>query len=203
MGINLQKGQTISLEKESPGLTKVIMGLGWDINKKKNSGGFFSKLFSPADAPFDLDAACLMLNQRGKLEFMVYYSNLKSPDGSISHSGDNLTGQGDGDDEQIVVDLKNVPLNIKKLVFAVTIFQAKERKQDFGQVENAFVRMVNIYNNEIVRYRLNSSFPGLTSMILAEVYRENSVPPGNEWKIKAIGEGSKEGSLHELAERYK
>jgi tellurium resistance protein TerD len=199
MGINLQKGQTISLEKEAPGLSKVIMGLGWDIKKAPGSGGFFSKLFSTPDAAFDLDAACLMLNPGGKNEFMVYYSNLKSPDGSINHSGDNLTGAGEGDDEQIIVDLKSVPANIQKLIFAVTIFQAKERKQDFGQVENAFVRMVNASNNnEIARYNLSSSYPGMTSMILAEVTRE-----GNGWKMAALGESSKAGSLHEVAEQYK
>ena len=199
MGINLQKGQTISLAKEAPGLSKVIMGLGWDIKKKSTPGGFFSKLFSAADADVDLDAACLMLNQSGKLEFMVYYSNLKSPDGSIVHSGDNLTGEGEGDDEQIIVDLKSVPRNINKLVFAVTIFQAKDRKQDFGQVENAFVRMVNASNNnEIARYSLSSGYPGMTSMILAEVYREN-----DEWRMSAVGEGSQVDSLHKLSERYK
>ncbi len=200
MGINLQKGQKISLEKESPGLSKVIMGLGWDINKNKNSGGgFFNKLFSQQNSAFDLDAACIMLNDTGKLENMVYYSNLKSPDGSITHTGDNLTGEGEGDDEQIIVDLKNVPSNIQKLVFAVSIFQSKERKQDFGQVENAFVRMIDqAKNSEIAKYNLSSSYPGMTSMILAEVSREN-----NGWTMAAVGEASKAGSLHEVSQHYK
>jgi len=199
MGINLQKGQSISLEKEAPGLSKVTMGLGWDTNKNKPSGGFLSKMFAAAPSAFDLDAACLMLNQNGKLEFMVYFGQLNSPDGSIKHSGDNLTGEGQGDDEKINVDLSSVPQNISKLIFAVTIFQAKDRKQDFGQVANAYVRMVNSGNNaEISRYNLSTGYPGMTSMLLAELHLEN-----NQWKMTALGEGSKAASLVELSQSYK
>jgi tellurium resistance protein TerD len=201
MGINLQKGQKISLEKDAPGLSKVIMGLGWDINKTKkpSGGGFFSKLFSAAEEAFDLDAACIMLTKNGKFENMVYFSNLRSPDGSITHTGDNLTGEGEGDDEQIIVDLKNVPANIHTLVFAVTIYKAKERKQDFGQVQNAFVRMVNEANNqEIAKFSLSSSYPGMTSMIMAELTRED-----DGWKMSAVGSGSNAGSLHEVTNSYK
>jgi len=199
MPINLQKGQKISLEKEAPGLNSAMLGLGWDINKKKNSGGFFSKLFSGSqESAFDLDSGCLMINSSGKLDTIVYYSNLRSPDGSVIHSGDNLTGEGDGDDEKILVDLKKVPEKISKLIFIVNIFQAKQRKQDFSMVENAFIRLVDSRgNNEVARFNLSKNEAGITAMTFAELNRE-----GNEWKMTAIGKGSVAGSLQEMASAY-
>lgn len=200
MSINLQKGQRISLAKEAPGLSKVIMGLGWDINQNKSKGGgFFSKLFSGPPAAFDLDAACIMLNDSGKFENMVYYSNLRSSDSSIIHTGDNLTGEGEGDDEQIIVDLNKVSANISKLVFVVNIFQAIQRKQDFSMVENAFVRLVDAASNkEIAKYNLSDSYPDMTAMTLAEVFRSD-----NGWDMQASGKPSKVSSLHEMSEQYK
>lgn len=203
MAINLQKGQRISLSKEEPNLSRIIMGLGWDVRKISNQskGGLFSSLFggSSQHLDFDLDASCLMINENEKLHDIVYFGNLTSKCGSVIHSGDNLTGEGEGDDEQIRVDLSRVPSNVKKLVFVVNIYRAHERKQDFGMVENAFVRLVNADNNkEIARYNLTDSYPGKTTMTLAEVYRHN-----NEWKMAAIGEGSTEDSLTELASKYR
>jgi stress response protein SCP2 len=204
MGINLQKGQKISLAKEAPNLSKVIMGLGWDVRKKSSqkSGGFLGSLFgggASQEEQFDLDAACLMLNSNDKLFDFVYFGNLTSKCGSVIHSGDNLTGEGDGDDEQIRVDLNRVPPDVKKLIFLVNIYKANDRKQDFGMVENAFVRMVNADNNqEIAKYNLSDNYPGKTTMYLAEVYRHN-----NEWKMGAIGEGTTDSSLSEIANKYK
>lgn len=203
MAINLQKGQRISLSKEDPGLSRVIMGLGWDVRKsaQQKKGGFLSGLFggSSQEEHFDLDSACLMLDNNEKLYDFVYFGNLTSKCGSVIHSGDNLTGEGEGDDEQIRVDLSKVPANVKKLVFLVNIFKANERKQDFGMVENAFVRLVNADNNkEIAKYNLSENYPGKVTMYLAEVYRHN-----NEWKMGALGEGSNEASLSEVVSKYR
>jgi len=204
MAINLQKGQKISLSKEAPGLSKVIMGLGWDVRKisQQKSGGFLGGLFGGGisrEENFDLDAACLMLDNNEKLYDFVYFANLTSRCGTVIHSGDNLTGKGEGDDEQIRVDLNKVPSNVKKLVFLVNIFKANERKQDFGMVENAFVRMVNADNNkEVAKYNLSENYPGKTTMYLAEVYKHN-----DEWKMGALGEGSTESSLSEVASKYR
>jgi stress response protein SCP2 len=197
MTISLQKGQKIDLSKEAPGLSKVIMGLGWDV--RKQSGGLFG-LFG-GGKNFDLDASVFMLNEGGKLtsnKDVIYYGNLKSQNGSVQHTGDNLTGEGEGDDEQIIVDLNAVPTDKHRLVFVVNIYQAVERKQDFGQVENAFVRMMDAKNNkEIARYDLTDNYSGMHALIMAEIYRHQGV-----WKMAAIGEGSKAGSLADLIRQY-
>jgi len=185
MAINLQKGQRISLEKEAPGLKKIIVGLGWDVN---TTGG----------SSFDLDASCFMLKD-DKLEKAIYYAELKSPCGSVIHTGDNLTGAGEGDDEQIRIDLSKVPDKINKLVFVVNIYQAKGRNQHFGMVNNAFVRVVDESSNkEIAKYSLTESYPNMTAMVLAELYRHN-----NDWKMAAIGNGSTANSVVELIQQYK
>jgi tellurium resistance protein TerD len=185
MGINLQKGQKISLEKEAPGLSKIIVGLGWDVSK---GGG-----------NIDLDSSCLMLNENLKLEKLIYFGDKTSADGSVVHSGDNLTGAGDGDDEQIQVDLSKVPQNIKKLVFTINVYEGKSRKQHFGMINNAFVRVVNAANNqEIAKYNLSESYPDMTSMLLAEVYRHN-----DEWKMSALGDGLAIDKIADLAARYR
>ncbi|OUD16162.1 TerD family protein [Thioflexithrix psekupsensis] len=198
MAISLQKGQKIDLSKEAPGLSRVIMGLGWDVRKK--SGGLFG-LFGGGGQNFDLDASVLMLNEAGKITSnsdVIYYGNLKSKEGSVQHTGDNLTGEGAGDDEQIIVDLNAIPANKHRLVFVVNIYQAVERKQDFGQVENAFVRMMDAKSNkEIARYDLTDNYSGMYALIMAEIYRHNGV-----WKMAAIGEGSKAGSLTDLIRQY-
>mgnify|MGYP002777018192 CR=1 FL=1 len=199
MGINLQKGQRISLSKEAPGLTKLMCGLGWDVAKRAG-GGLFGAFSNTQDC--DLDASVLCLNQDGKLREItnvIYYGNLAHKSGAITHLGDNLTGAGSGDDEQIIVDLSRLPREINKLIFTVNIFQCVARKQDFSQVQNAFVRLVNTSNNqELAKYNLSGSeYQGMTGMVMAEIYNHN-----NEWKMAAIGNGVKANGLEELVRAY-
>jgi len=185
MSVNLQKGQKISLEKEAGGtLNKVIMGLGWDAAKKK---GFFG--FGTRTEEIDLDASCIMFDEQGKVIDYAWFRQLKTKDGSITHTGDNRTGAGDGDDEQIIVDLQKVPAQAKSLIFTVNSFTG----QDFSQVENAYCRIVNASNNqEIARYNL--SVQGAhTAQIMAKLYRHNG-----EWKMYAIGENGKGKTFEEL-----
>lgn len=184
MAISLSKGGNVSLSKEAPGLTAVLVGLGWDAR-------------STDGKDFDLDASVFMVGEGDKVatdDDFVFYRNLKSPDGSIEHLGDNLTGEGDGDDEEIKVDLSAVPENVKKLVFAVTIHEADQRGQNFGQVSNAFMRVVNQSDgSEIARFDLSEDASLNTALVFGELYRH-----GGEWKFKAIGEGY-EGGLAPLA----
>lgn len=176
MAISLQKGQKIDLTKGNPGLVKVIVGLGWDTNKY--SGG----------NDFDLDASAFLLNETGKaggIQDFIFYNNLIGGDGSVTHTGDNLTGDGDGDDEQLIVDLSKVPAKVAKIAFTVTIHDAQQRAQNFGQVSNAYVRLVNEQNNqEVVRYDLGEDFSVETALVVCELYRNNG-----EWKFNAIGSG--------------
>ncbi|MGK7899473.1 MAG: TerD family protein [Xenococcus sp. (in: cyanobacteria)] len=200
MSICLQKGQRISLSKEAPNLTRLICGLGWDV-AKKSGGGFFSSFGSGQD--FDLDASVLCLDANKKLanikKDIVYFGNLKHQSGAITHTGDNLTGEGEGDDEVIIVDLPKIPSRIQKLVFVVNIYQCLQRKQDFGQVENAFVRLVNASNNrELARYNLSGKdYTEMTGMTLAEVYRHK-----DEWKMAAVGNGMRVSGLEEIVHKY-
>ena len=199
MTITLQKGQRISLSKEAPGLTQITCGLGWDV-AKKSGGGFFSAFSGGHD--FDLDASVLCLDNNKRItdiKDIVYFGNLQHQSGAIIHQGDNLTGEGDGDDEVIVVDLPKIPQRIYRLVFVVNIYECTRRKQDFGQVENAFVRLVNRANNkELARYDLSgSNYMGMTGMTLAEIYRHN-----NEWKMAAVGNGFKVEGLKDIAASY-
>lgn len=179
MAINLTKGQKISLEKEAGGtLAKIIMGLGWDMAQKKGGGGLFG-IFGGGSNSIDLDASCLMFDEAKNLLDAVYFGQLDSKDRSIHHTGDNLTGEGEGDDEQIIVDLTRVPNNIKTLVFTVSSF----RGQTFDQVENAFCRIVNQNNDkEIAKYTLSTQGPH-TAQVMAKLYRHNG-----EWKMAALGE---------------
>ncbi|ELS04089.1 putative stress response protein, TerZ- and CABP1 [Xenococcus sp. PCC 7305] len=199
MSISLQKGQRISLSKEAPGLTNLTCGLGWDVAKK--SGGGLLGAFSGAK-DFDLDATVLCLDAKDKLASkhdIVYFGNLKHKSGAITHLGDNLTGEGEGDDEVILVDLPKIPAQISKLVFVVTIYQAVKRKQDFGQVENAFVRLVNQANNqELARYDLSGNdYTQMTAMTLAEVYRHQ-----DDWKMAAVGNGFQVEGLQDIVRKY-
>ena len=175
MSVNLVKGQKISLEKEAGStLTKIIMGLGWDAVKSK---GFLG--FGGSKPEIDLDASCILFDEQGRQTDVVWFRQLKSKDGSIIHSGDNRTGAGEGDDEQIVVDLSKVPANVKSLVFTVNSFTG----QNFSQVENATCRILNAVNQqEIARFNL-STLGKHTAQIMAKVYRHN-----DEWKMHAIGE---------------
>lgn len=175
MSVSLQKGQKISLEKEAgTALTSVVMGLGWDAAKKKGFLGFGS-----SSQEIDLDASCLMFDEQRNLLDTVWFRQLKSRDGSIQHTGDNRTGDGEGDDEQIIVDLSRVPANVKSLVFTVNSFTG----QDFSQVENAFCRLSDRNTgNEIAKYNLSVQ-GNHSAQIMAKVYRHNG-----EWKMHAIGE---------------
>lgn len=199
MGINLQKGQRISLSKEAPGLTKLMCGLGWDV-AKKSGGGLFGTFSNTSD--FDLDATILCLDENSKLKNIsnvIYYGNLAHQSGGVTHLGDNLTGAGEGDDEQILVDLSRLPREINKLVFTVNIYECIKRKQDFSLVQNAFVRLVNTANNkELAKYNLSGAeYKGMTGMIMAEIYHHN-----NEWKMAAVGNGIKTDGLEQLVRAY-
>ena len=200
MGINLKKGQRISLEKEAPGLQRLMCGLGWDVSKSSR-GGLLGGLFSQTQ-DFDLDASVLCLDANDQIKSkanLVYFGNLRHNSGAIAHLGDNLTGQGEGDDEQIIVDLTKMPLGIAKLIFVVNIYNSLERKQDFGQVNNAFVRLVDMSNNkEIARYNLSGQeYQGNTGMIMAEIYRQNK-----QWQMSALGKGIRVRNLEELMRSY-
>ncbi len=188
MPVNLKKGQKVSLTKDNPGLKKVVVGLGWDVNAFDTGGDF------------DLDAAAFLLGDNGKAagsEDFVFYGNLKHPSGSVQHMGDNLTGAGEGDDEQIKVDLSLVPANVTKIAFTATIYEAEERRQNFGQVSNAFIRIYNEENGEeMLRYDLGEDFSIETAVVFGELYKN-----GNEWKFNAIGSGY-QGGLAALCGNY-
>lgn len=188
MPISLKKGQKVSLTKENPGLTKVVVGLGWDVNQYDTGGAF------------DLDAAAFLLADSGKVsrsEDFVFYGNLKHPSGCAEHMGDNLTGAGDGDDEQIRINLSAVPENISKIAFTVTIYEAETRRQNFGQISNAFIRIYNeLTGEEILRYDLGEDFSIETAIVFGELYKNNG-----EWKFNAIGCGY-QGGLAALCASY-
>ena len=180
MPVNLSKGQKVSLTKDNPGLKKIMVGLGWDVNAFDTG------------SEFDLDAAAFLLGDNGKVtksEDFVFYGNLKDPSGSVQSMGDNRTGAGEGDDEQIKVDLSMVPANISKIAFTVTIYDAENRRQNFGQVSNAFIRICNEENGqELIRYDLSEDFSIETAVVLGELYKNNG-----EWKFNAIGSGYQGG----------
>ena len=180
MPISLQKGQKVSLTKDNPGLKNVVVGLGWDVNAFDTGGDF------------GLDAAAFLLTDAGKVsksDDFVFYGNLCHPSQSVQHMGDNLTGAGDGDDEQIRVDLSKVPANITKIAFTVTIYEPEQRRQNFGQINNAFIRIYNESNGEeMLRYDLGEDFSIETAAVFGELYKS-----GSEWKFNAIGSGFQGG----------
>lgn len=194
MSVSLQKGQKVSLTKDNAGLSKVIIGLGWDEVKQKT--GFFA----PKPAPIDCDASAILL-QNGHFvnkADLVYFGNLRHASGTVMHMGDNLTGAGDGDDEQIIVDLSMIPQQYDKIILVVNIYQAYQRNQHFGLIQNAFIRVMDGRNNvEMCRYNLTENYSGMTSMIFGEVYRHNG-----EWKFNAIGQGTTDPGLAELVNRF-
>jgi tellurium resistance protein TerD len=200
MAINLKKGQRISLTKDDPSLSKIMVGLGWDP-VKKSGGGLLAGLFGGGAPDIDCDASVFMLDENGKIkskENIIYFGNLKSRCGSVKHSGDNLTGGGAGDDEQIFIELPLVPRDVHKLVFVVNIYNCVKRKQHFGMVENAFIRLVNLSGNkEILRYSLTNEYSGKTALNVAEIYRQD-----NEWKFAAIGQGTNDASLGDMSRAY-
>lgn len=194
MSVKLQKGQKVSLSKDHAGLSKIVVGLGWD--EIQQARGFFA----PKPQDIDCDAFALMLIN-GKLsskDDIVYFGNLTHRSRSVKHMGDNLTGAGDGDDEQIVIDLNSVPSQYDKIVLAVNIYRAFERRQHFGMIQNAFIRLVDARNNnEMCIYNLTENYSGQTAMLFGEVYRYNG-----EWKFSAIGQGTTDGSIGDFAKRY-
>ncbi|WP_037605078.1 TerD family protein [Streptacidiphilus rugosus] len=187
MGVSLSKGGNVSLTKEAPGLTAVLVGLGWDTR-------------TTTGADFDLDASAILLAASGKVtsdKDFVFYNNLKSDDGSVEHTGDNLTGEGEGDDEVVKVNLAAVPASVEKIVFPVSIYDAENRQQNFGQVRNAYIRVVNQAGGaEIARYDLSEDASTETAMVFGELYRN-----GAEWKFRAIGQGYASG-LRGIAQDY-
>lgn len=205
MAINLQKGQRVDLTKGNPGLSKIMVGLGWDpVQKSGGGGGLFGGLFGgggSSGANVDCDASVILLGANDKLQNnndVIYFGNLKSKDGSVTHSGDNLTGDGDGDDEQVSIELSKVPTQVEKLVFIVNIYDATKRKQHFGMIRNAFIRVVNPSNNqELIKYNLTDDYSGKTSLIVGEIYRH-----GNEWKFAAVGTGTNAAGLSDVVRSY-
>lgn len=187
MAVSLSKGGNVSLSKEAPGIESIFVGLGWDV---RTTDG----------AEFDLDASCFLLGANGKVRSdndFIFYNNLKSTDGSVEHTGDNRTGEGEGDDEVLNVELNKVPADVAKLAFTVTIHEAEARRQNFGMVSGAFIRVVNRKDGrEIARFDLSEDASTNTAMIFGEVYRHN-----NEWKFKAVGQGY-DGGLGPLARNY-
>jgi tellurium resistance protein TerD len=190
MAVSLTKGQRVSLEKISPGLSEVFVGLGWDV-KATDTG-----------SDFDLDSSLFLLGANEKLisdNHFIFYNNLTSPDPdkSVQHMGDNLTGIGEGDDEVIKINLKKVPNDVQKILVTVTIHEAQQRHQNFGQVQNAFVRLVNAQTQqEAVRYDLVEDYSIETALIMAELYRKDG-----EWRLNAVGAGY-QGGLQALLDRY-
>ena len=175
MAVSLKKGEKVNLSKAVEKLANVTVGLGWDANKFDGDG-------------FDLDAAAFLLNANGKVRNsgdFVYYNNLKHSSGAVQHMGDNLTGSGKGDDEQIIVDLTKIPADVERIAFTATIYMAEERVQNFGMVSNSYIRMINKdTDEEMVRYDLGEDYSTETAMVLGELYRHNG-----EWKFNAVGQG--------------
>ena len=187
MAISLQKGGNVNLSKEAPGLSKIVVGLGWDVR-------------STDGKDFDLDGSAFLLKVDGKVRAdndFIFYNNLKSVEGSVAHSGDNRTGAGDGDDETVQIDLTQVPANVDRIAICVTIHEADARRQNFGMVQKAFIRCVNAAGNgEIARYDLSEDGSTESAMVFGEVYRN-----GGDWKFKAVGQGFK-GGLGPLASSF-
>lgn len=190
MGVNLSKGQRVKLGKDMP---LALVGLGWDVNQY--DGG----------ADFDLDASAFLLGANGKVRNdndFIFYGNLKSQDGSVTHTGDNRTGAGDGDDEVLIIDFRKIPADIQKIAITVTIYEAKERNQNFGQISNAYVRVARMANEndmvgtEELRFDLVEDFSIETALVVCEIYRN-----GNDWKFNAVGAGY-QGGLEALCRSY-
>lgn len=191
--VNLQKGQKVDLTKGNAGLKRLIVGLGWDAAKRT---GFFSRTQT-----IDCDAEAILLRAGGKLtnkNDVVFYNHLRHESGCVIHQGDNLTGDGDGDDEQIMVYLQDMPSVYERVVITVTIYQATAKRQHFGMIKNAYIRIMNADNGqELCRYNLSDNYDGKTAMIFGEIYRHNG-----EWKFSAIGEGTDDDGVSQVMNRY-
>ncbi len=196
MSINLNKGDKIDLKKSNPGLSKITVGLGWDP-VSEGGGGFLKALLGSSKANIDCDASVFMLDNNGKLDNvkdLIYFGNLKSKCRSVIHTGDNLTGDGDGDDEQILVELDNIPSRIHKLLFVVNIYDSTRRNQHFGMIKNAFIRVVDQNTRkEIIKYNLSDNYANKTTLIVGCIFRKDG-----SWQFAAIGEGTEDSSLTEV-----
>ena len=192
MSINLKKGQKIDLKKSNPGLSTVRVGLGWDpVNQ---GGGFLKSLFGSGNADIDCDASVFLLNKDSKPIDLIYFGNLRTRNDSIIHTGDNLTGEGEGDDEVILVDLDRIDPKVDKLLFVVNIYDCVRRGQDFGMIQNAYIRITDAKNNsEIARYNLSEDYRGKTGLLVGLMYRYNGT-----WKFNAIGEGTRDTGLNDM-----
>ncbi len=218
MAINLKKGQTINLNKDEYDLSKITIGLGWDVKQKEKKGGLLGSLFGGAkQEEYDLDAAALLLDKNGKIANLgrsarvqgrevhlvgsdiIFFNNLKHPEGFVYHTGDNLTGDGDGDDEQIIVMLNSLPERYDRVTFFATIYQGMAQNQHFGMVENAFIRAVDARGKEMARFNLSegAEYNLMRTVIFAEVYRRNG-----EWKFRALGEPHPTDSLGDVLKNY-
>lgn len=188
MPVNLKKGQKVSITKDNPGLSRLLIGIGWDINQFDTGGDF------------DLDAQAFLVGDNGKVsrqDDFVFFGNLKDPSGAVEHLGDNLTGAGEGDDEVIKINLSGIPADVSRIIFTVTIYEAEERRQNFGMVSNSFVRIVDEdKGQEILRYDLGEDFSIETAAVFGEIYRN-----GGEWKFNAIGSGY-QGGLAAMCNSY-
>ena len=211
MGISLVKGQTISLEKNTNDLSSVTVGLGWDVRQTGNSGGgFMSKVFGGGqkEEEYDLDVVAFLLDAKDKITSygnhllggdVVFYNSMKHPSGKIWLTGDNRTGAGDGDDEQIIVQLTSIPAQYEKILFVVQIYEGIKRHQHFGMVENAFIRAVDARGVEMVRFNISNepAFQGMHSIVFAELYRHSG-----DWKFRAIGEPRQADSFLEKLKEH-
>lgn len=192
MAINLKKGQKIDLKKSNPGLSAIRVGLGWD--PVEQGGGFLKALFGSGQADIDCDASVFLLNEDSTPVDLIYFGNLRTKNDSIIHTGDNLTGEGAGDDEVILVDLDKIPAQVDKLLFVVNIYDCVRRKQNFGMIKNAYIRMADAKtNSEIARYNLSDDYSGKTALIVGLIYRYDKT-----WKFSAIGEGTNDTGLNDM-----
>ncbi len=200
MSVSLQKGQKVDLTKGNAGLRRVTVGLGWDEAKPAQKG-IFGGMFAPKPQAIDCDAMAFLLDGNGKIarkKDVVFFNNLKHESGCVMHMGDNLTGEGDGDDEQIMIDLANLPAQYQRIVVIVSIYQATQKNQQFGMIENAFIRIVDAdKGNELCIYNLSENYNGMVAMVFGELYRRNG-----EWKFNAIGQPLNVWSVSELTNRY-
>ena len=203
MAVELKKGQKVDLTKGNAGLRRVMVGLGWDEAQQPQSRGLFGGIFGGGGKveDIDCDAIAFLLDSSGKIARrgdVVFFNNLRHDSGCVVHQGDNLTGAGDGDDEQIMVDLSRLPSQYDRIVVLVSIYKATDRNQHFGMIQNAFIRLVDAdTNKELCIYNLSENYQGMTAMVFGELYRHNG-----EWKFNAVGQPLQMWSVAQLAERY-
>ncbi len=199
MSVSLQKGQKVDLSKNGGTLRKVVVGLGWDEAPQPKKG-FFASIVGNSNSSIDCDASAVVC-RNGKLtdkSDIVYYGNLRHNSGCVTHMGDNLTGEGEGDDEQITVNLEQLPAEYDKIIFVVNIYQAMQRRQHFGMIRNAFIRIYDAStNNELCRYNLSEKYDNMTAMIFGEIYRHNG-----SWKFNAIGQATQDNDIGTLTSRF-